>query len=118
VADIALNIQDYRYATTPVVTSGTHTFRVTNMGKQSHEAVLVRLAPGKTAADFLQWARTASGPPPATLVGGETAMDSGQHGYFTATFTPGHYALMCFVSDDGDNIPHFAKGMVKEFTVQ
>jgi hypothetical protein len=32
-------------------------------------------------------------------------------------FEPGRYALLCFVPDAGDGMPHFMHGMVQEFTV-
>jgi len=38
--------------------------------------------------------------------------------YFTADFTPGNYVFLCFVGDEKDHKPHFAHGMVQNFTVE
>ena len=35
--------------------------------------------------------------------------------YVSAEFTPGEYAMVCFVPDAGDGRPHTAHGMVREF---
>jgi hypothetical protein len=39
-------------------------------------------------------------------------------GAFTTDYTPGKYALVCFVEDPNTGAHHFALGMIHEFTVQ
>jgi hypothetical protein len=116
-ADIKLGLTEYSFAFAPVPTSGGHTIRVDNNGKQDHEIVLVRLPPGKTVADLMAWLDKPAGPPPAELLGGVSPIAPGRHAYFTADLTPGSYAAMCFVGDAADGKPHIAHGMIKPFTV-
>ena len=46
-----------------------------------------------------------------------TGISKGEFNIFTMDFEPGRYALLCFVPDAGDGMPHFMHGMVQEFTV-
>lgn len=116
-ADLTLTLTDYAFAFSTPVTGGAHTVRVENRATQDHEAFLVRLAPGKTAADLVAWIDKQAGPPPAEPLGGLTALAAGSHVYFTQNFTPGHYALLCFVPDAKDGKAHVAHGMTSEFTI-
>jgi hypothetical protein len=116
-SDLTLALSDFAYSFSAPPTAGTHTFRVTNTGKQDHEAVLLRLAPGKGPMDFAKWVDNQTGPPPGELGGGTTEIAPGADAYFTANLTPGHYALVCFVPDAADGKPHIVKGMMKEFTI-
>ena len=95
--------------------SGTQNVRVTNKGQQEHEAFLIRLNPGASVEEFLG-AFEPGAPPgqgrsgfPALKFGGEDA---------TTDFTPGNYALVRFVEDPNTGAPHFALGMIHEFTFQ
>jgi hypothetical protein len=108
---------DYAFVTSLVPSAGIHTLRVDNQGKQGHEAVLIRLAPGKSLADVAAWVDNQVGPLPAELLGGLTALAPGSEGFFTVDLTPGHYAFLCFVPDAADGKPHIARGMLKEFTI-
>jgi uncharacterized cupredoxin-like copper-binding protein len=117
-ADLTITEKDYDFVFSTPLTAGTHTIRVENGGTQLHEIDLNQLAPGKTLADFQAWvAGGMKGPPPAKPFGGVTGPDVGGHQFFTATFTPGRYVLLCFVPDKGDGKPHFMHGMIKEITV-
>jgi hypothetical protein len=117
-ADITITEKDYDFVLSIAITAGTHTIRVENAGPQVHEIALNQLAPGKTLADFQAWVQGGmKGPPPAKPFGGVTGPDVGGHQFFTATFTPGTYVLICFVPDKGDGKPHFMHGMIKEITV-
>jgi hypothetical protein len=70
-----------------------------NEGPQDHEAIMVKLAPGKTLADFNTWANTGmKGPPPAMPVTGIATMAKGRTAIITENFTPGNYAITCYVS--------------------
>ena len=44
-------------------------------------------------------------------------MAAGQVNVVDMDFTPGSYALVCFVPDMKDGAPHFVHGMVRTFTV-
>lgn len=116
--DARMVLRDYSFEVTPEIAAGRRTIRVENAAAQPHEVVLMRLAPGKTPQDLLAWLQTQAGPPPATPLGGTSFLSTGEVNQFSAEFTPGEYALLCFVPDAKDGAPHVAHGMVKQFTVR
>jgi hypothetical protein len=116
-ADITVNMTDYNFALSTPITAGSHTLRIVNVGPQPHELFLVRLVPGKTAADLVAWTEKQQGPPPGAPMGGVSAMAPGMDAFVTASFTPGSYALLCFVPDSKDGKPHVMHGMMKQITV-
>jgi hypothetical protein len=116
-ADARMVLDDYGFAVAPSLTAGRRTIRVENTGPQPHEVEFVRLQPGKTAADVLALLKTEQGPPPGEPYGGTVALQAGQVNYVTADFTPGDYALICFVPDASDGRPHVAHGMVRQIRV-
>jgi uncharacterized cupredoxin-like copper-binding protein len=118
-ADVTIAMTDYGYLL-PKIARGRRTIRVENRGPQAHELVMVRLAPGKTARDAAEWAeRGQTGASPGRMVGGVAALSVGRAGTFAVDFTPGRYAMVCFVPDqkDGKGRAHVAYGMMREFTV-
>ncbi|MES3035438.1 MAG: hypothetical protein V4813_15670 [Gemmatimonadota bacterium] len=116
-ADIKVVMSDYAWDVQPVITAGKHTVRLENAAEQAHEMLIVKLAPGKTATDFVNWTMKMQGPPPAMPMGGSTAMGKGGVAYLPIDLAPGEYALICFIPDAKDGKPHVAHGMVKSFTV-
>lgn len=104
----------------PAVVNGHGLYRFTNTdGRDTHELTILRLAPGKTAADFRSWLRTgANGPPPvAGSAGGANALAPGLHMWVQLNLAPGDYVAVCFVPDDeGNHPPHAVLGMVQGFT--
>jgi len=118
-ADISMVLDDYSFGLSKVITPGRHTIRVENRAKQAHEVVVVKLEEGMTAQDFIQWVGTIprEGTGPGVIVGGVTGLSQGEFNIVTLDFEPGRYALVCFVPDAADGMPHFMHGMVQEFTV-
>ena len=116
-ADIVLKLSDYAFTPSKPITAGKHTLRVESSGTQSHEVELVRLAPGKTVDDVIAWVEKPAGPPPGEPLGGIPAMAKGTAGYITIDFTPGDYALICFLPDVKDGKPHFTHGMKQQVHV-
>jgi hypothetical protein len=116
-ADVRMVLDDYTFTATPAIRAGRHTIRVVNAAEQPHEVAIVRLEPGRTAADVLAWARAQNGPPPGEPIGGTATLATGESNLVTATFTPGEYALFCFAPDAKDGKPHVAHGMVRQFRV-
>ena len=112
-ADIVIKLSDYAFTLSKPITAGKHTFRIESDGTQSHEVQLVRLMPGKKAEDVTAWVEKPVGPPPGEPMGGIPAMAKGTAGYITAEFTPGDYALICFLPDAKDGKPHFTHGMTQ-----
>lgn len=117
VADIHLELKDYGFKLSKPITAGKHTIHIMNDGPQEHEAILVQLAPGKHIADFNTWASTGmKGPPPAKPMAGIAAMGKGRTAIVTDDFTPGTYAITCFVPAP-DKKMHAEHGMNLEFVV-
>lgn len=116
--DVHLELADYAFKFSKPLTAGKHTIHVMNAGPQEHEAVLVKLAPGKTMKDFAAWfERGMKGPSPATPSPGMAGLSTGRAGTFTTNLTPGTYGLVCWIPDAKDGKPHSTHGMVQEFTV-
>jgi hypothetical protein len=114
VADIVVSLKEYSFTLSKPITAGKHTLRIESSGSQSHEMQVVRLAPGKKAEDVPVWLMKQSGTPPGEGIGGVPAMAKGSVAYITADFTPGDYALICFLTDEKDGKPHFAHGMIQQ----
>jgi hypothetical protein len=117
VADIVMSLKDYSFTLSKAISAGKHTIRIESSGAQSHEVQLLRLAPGMKAGDVPAWLAKPNGPPPGETIGGVPAMAMGSAAYITADFTPGEYALICFLPDVKDGKPHFAHGMIQQLHV-
>ena len=113
--DVTIDLNDFSFTESASFAAGDQTVRFLNVGKQVHEAYLVKLADGKTAQDYLNAAPGT--PPPAVAVGGITGIVSGDSQYIEVTLEPGNYALFCFLPDPNSHAPHFAVGMIKEFAI-
>lgn len=117
-ADISLVLSDYAFTFDKPLTAGRHTVKVGNTATQDHEIELIKLAPGKTLADFENWfGGGMAGPPPGSAVGGIASMRPGTVNYFDVDLAPGEYIAICFVPDVKDGKPHLMHGMVKQFSV-
>lgn len=115
--DVEIKLTDYAFGLSKPLTAGQHVIRVVNDGQQSHEVMVIRLAPGKTAAQVAAWVEKMEGPPPGEPLSGVAGLGVGQSASFPLTLTPGEYGLICFIPDAKDGKPHVAHGMVHEFTV-
>ena len=116
--DVHLELSDYAFKFSKPLTAGKHTIHVMNTGALEHEAVLVKLAPGKTMKDFDAWLEAGmQGPAPAEPTPGMSGLGTGRTGTFTTTLTPGRYGIVCWIPDVKDGKPHEMHGMVQEFTV-
>ncbi len=109
--------KDMAFEAPDSITAGVTTFHLVNEGPSLHHVQLVRLDSGKTAADLGE-ALKKPGPFPAwaAVIGGPNAPAPG--GTFDATLDlkEGNYVVLCMV-DIPDNVPHFAKGMVRPMKV-
>jgi uncharacterized cupredoxin-like copper-binding protein len=114
--DVAITLGDFSFALPEIPSAGEQTVGVVNGGKQQHEVVLVKLQEGVDVMHFLQSLQ--AGPPLGDFIGGISPIEPGAHGFFTQTFTPGDYALLCFLPDNASHALHFTKGMVVQFTVK
>ena len=119
-ASDTMRLNDFTFESSRPLAAGPHVIRVENAAQQAHELVLLRLAPGKSVADFATWATTGGmkGSPPAMPIGGVAVLDPGAAGSFSTDLSPGRYGLICFVPDAKDGRPHLMHGMLKEFKVE
>jgi hypothetical protein len=114
-----ISAKDYSYEFADTIDGGLVRLTMSNDGKETHQAQVVRLNPGVTQPQFQA---ALMDPDPSTIfklvgfVGGPNAIPPGKTQSVVNNLTAGQYALLCFVTDDND-IPHLAKGMVKTFTV-
>lgn len=118
VADDSITLVDYAFQFAKPLTTGHHTFAVTNAGSQPHELELVRLARGKTAKDLISWLSKPQGPPPGDPLGGASLEAPGTTTYFSTDLTAGNYLFICFVPDAKDGKPHFMHGMMQTITLK
>lgn len=116
-----IELLDFTFALpAPQLSRGT--YRVTNQGAELHELNILQLVGSATAdeaVDFLLDPDAAGGPPPFTSIGGTQALMPGGVGSQSVLLDlpPGQYAFVCFVPG-ADGIPHVAKGMVTQVTVE
>ncbi len=116
--DLTVQLANYGFTLSAPLTAGQHRLLVRNTDTQWHEIVLIRLAPGKTAQDFLAWAASMKSPPPGSFQGGVSPLAPGGQNEITVNVQRGRYALVCFLEDATDGKPHFMHGMVQELQVE
>jgi hypothetical protein len=117
--DIHLTLSDYKFALSKPLTAGHHLLHVMNTAAQSHEFLLVKLAPGKTAAQVADWVESGMhGPPPGMPLGGTTQIARGRTITVPVDLEAGQYGLICFIPDAKDGKPHSAHGMTETVTVR
>lgn len=117
-ADLVMVLDDYRFELSGALRPGLQTIEVTNVARQAHEVVLIKLEPGHTAGEFLEWFfGGAQGPVRGRWVGGIVGLDHGERNWIPVTLERGTYALLCFLPDAGDGRMHLEHGMLREIVV-
>jgi len=119
--DASVKLQDFAFVGLDKLSAGKHTVTVTNAGPQPHEATIVKLADGVTAADLpAMFAATTppSGPPPFTTAGGVAGVAVGTTITMDVDLPAGNYAFLCFVPDAKTGAPHAALGMIAPLTIE
>ena len=119
--DASVTLQDFAFVGLDELAAGPHTVTVTNTGPQAHEATIIKLADGVTAADLpAMFAATdpPAGPPPFTSAGGVTGVAAGDTVTMEVDLEPGNYAFICFVPDAASGAPHAALGMIGPLTIK
>jgi hypothetical protein len=116
-ADVSVAAKDFSFTAPDQIPAGATTFRLTNDGKELHQAQLLRLEEGKTVADLVG-ALKKPGPFPSWVkfVGGPNGIAPGQEANATSVLAPGQYAYICLIPSPDGTI-HAAKGMIRPFTV-
>ena len=116
--DIELRESDYHIEMSRTPTAGPHLFRMDNDGPQNHDVAIVRMLPGKTVDQVMDWMDNPGRVAPAgEALGGLVGVTRYGHAEFSLTLTPGNYVVMCLIPDVHDGKSHFRHGMVRRFTV-
>ncbi len=117
-AGLTVHLKDFEFGMPDAVPSGPLTIQVVNDGPEPHEFNILQIADGKTVNDVVQFLGGAGGPPPFTPIGGMNGLGVGATGYAELNLKPGNYVAICNIpSPKAEGHPHFALGMIKEFTV-
>lgn len=119
-ADLSVTLKDFMFDMPAELPAGKTVIKVTNEGPEPHEFNILRLEDGKTVGDVQAFlSGEAGGPPPFAPVGGVNGLDVGYTGYAELDLQPGTYVAICNIpSPNAQGAPHFALGMVMEFTVK
>ncbi len=107
---------DFAFHAPDTLPAGLTSFHLMNQGKELHQIMLLRLAPGRTVADLEK--RKAGEPPPPDLmvIGGPNAAAPGGTAEAIVNLKPGSYAMVCGIPST-DGMPHMMKGMIRALTV-
>jgi len=119
---------ELRYIVTPdPIAAGPQVWEITNTGvHHSHHVVMVGVPEGTTAEQIISEAQSMFAGTPAAgpglfaqfTPGGYAALQSGGNTTWVEfDLTPGTWALICFIMEDGVFQPHLLDGMVTVFTV-
>ncbi len=114
---VTVTATDYRFDAPASMPAGAVTIHLINHGKELHQAQMIKLEDGKTAADLAKALQT-PGPPPSWIkfVGGPNGIVPGQEAQATLELAPGNYVYLCLIPSP-DGVMHAAKGMVRPFEV-
>ena len=110
---------DFAFEMPASIPAGLTTFDLRNNGKVIHHLGVMRVDSGHTAADGMATIiRVGKGVRPAWLhpVGGPQGAMPGESANLTLVLGPGSYLAFCEFPGP-DPIRHYAKGMMKDFTV-
>lgn len=118
-ADATLRLTDFAFALSGPLHAGARTVHLVNDGRQAHEVVLVRLAEGASARDFIERYRPGGLPNSGGReAGGVTGIDPGRQAFMHLDLEPGRYGLLCFLADPVTGAPHFSRGMWMDIEVK
>lgn len=120
-ADVLVEMADFSFTMPDKIAAGPHVWELTNVGKQWHEMVVLKLAEGVTVEDLFAFFETA-GPedvPPFDLAFGYAPMSEGNRAWVTVDLPAGEYTVICFLPDLlSDMSPHVAHGMIRTLIVE
>lgn len=115
--NITVVATDFAFSAPGRVNAGWITVNLINRGNEPHQVQIVRLAPGKTADDFIAAIRNRTDPP-VTWVGGPNGVEpNGGRANATQYLSPGNYLLLCLIPSPDGKI-HLEKGMVRALRVR
>ena len=118
-AVVSVTASDFSFAAPDTIPAGLTTVKLRNAGKEAHQVVFMRIDSGKTMADIAAIMKDPNAKVPGWLYFplGANGIVPGDSGNATATLTPGHYVLVCFVPSP-DGTMHVNKGMARPLEVK
>jgi uncharacterized cupredoxin-like copper-binding protein len=113
---VSIVATDYEFAAPDTISAGLTTFKMTNHGKEPHQAVV--MGASEKSWDEIRTAVTAQGPiaPWLTFPTGPGVVIAGDSSNATSRLEPGNYFIVCFIPSP-DGTPHVMKGMVRRLVV-
>lgn len=122
-AEIQAELADFNFILPDEIPAGGHLWQISNVGKQWHHLIVLKLNAGTTIDDVLAMALAAeepAGPPPFTEVAYYGDMGSNTTAWVTLDIPAGEYYVVCFMpnTDEAAMTPHLAHGMVRTLRVR
>ncbi len=116
---VKITATNYAFDAPAQIKAGLVSVTLENKGDEPHHAAFVRLKDGVTMEQLKE--ALAQNQDSAfgliTFAGGPGTVDPHGRQEVIMRLTPGDYVIVCFVPDDEDGTPHFARGMVRPITV-
>jgi hypothetical protein len=112
---------DYAFEGVPEsMEAGTVAFAFTNAGEEEHEMLIFKKADGVTESFDEIFSGPEEDAEAKIEFSGVTFAPPGGEASTLAELSAGDYAMVCFIPVGGgeDGPPHFAEGMIQEFTVE
>jgi plastocyanin len=117
VATARIELLDYAFGMDEAWAAGPHVIRVDNLGREVHEVLLFRLAPGKSLEDALGWSVDPLVENPfSDYLGGAVVEPEDSEVYFETELTPGDYVLVCSIRAPDGRV-HTEHGMIRPVRV-
>ncbi|MFN2543533.1 MAG: hypothetical protein ABR600_03030 [Actinomycetota bacterium] len=118
---IDVKMQEFAFVPSGMAQRGALTINFSNVGKQSHMAVIGRLDAGKTVADVQKLLTSNSNSNPKWFHNSpadDPLITPGESSGITIHASkPGTYVMLCFVTDPKTHKPHALLGMLGSFEV-
>jgi uncharacterized cupredoxin-like copper-binding protein len=120
IAEVEIDAADFSFTAPDTISAGWVRVKLTNSGAEPHHVQFMRLNDGVTYEQFGQALMEGEGPALALVkqMGGVGPIVPSGSASAVLNLTPGNYALMCFIPSEADQVPHLAKGMIKNLTVE
>lgn len=113
VEQLTVTASEYAFRAPDSIRAGIVAVRLVDLGREAHQAWLVRLDDGKTMQDFID---ASDFRPWMVNVGGPNAVEPGARATATLLLTPGSYVLICLMPDPKGR-SHSSLGMKRALRV-
>jgi hypothetical protein len=116
--DDVLTLTDTAYTFSKPLTAGEHLIKIINRGHQYHEVDFIKLNPGKTKVDYINWFHDRSKNPSGAPVGGTLDFLPGGQVWLPIKLKKGDYYLSCMIPDIVTGKTHLDIGTNGDFTIK